>query len=128
MPTVPYVVAVTVPGLRIASTANLREHWAARRRRLCEQQFAVGLVLAGIDKGTRQKLRAAPRVNLRLVRLGGRKLDRDNLAGGFKAVLDAVCKWLGVDDGDEDRLGIEWAQEPGGGYGVRIEFSLGGER
>jgi len=28
----------------------------------------------------------------------GRKIDSDNLAGGFKAVRDQVAKWCGRDD------------------------------
>ena len=116
-------VSITIPGMRVASL-NVREHWARRARRCSVQKAAVILALRGtVPTATLKALRAAPRVNVRLVRLGGRKLDRDNLAGAFKPVLDGVCQWLAVDDGDEERLGIEWRQEPGGDYGVRVEIA-----
>lgn len=113
---------VTVPGLRIQSL-NVKEHWRARSRRVNAEKAAVALALAALDTGTAAALRSASKLSVRLVRLGGRKLDRDNVAAGFKGTLDAVCKWLQCDDGDEERLAIAWAQEPGGAYGVRIELT-----
>ena len=62
---------------------------------------------------------------VRLVRLGARALDTDNLAGALKAVRDAVAAWLGVDDGPG---GLVWEvdQEPHRRHrntpGVRIEL------
>lgn len=119
-------VVVVVPGLKLSSL-NAREHWSARARRVSGERAAVAAALCQIGREHREALRGAGRVDVRLVRLGGRKLDRDNLAGSFKGCLDEVAKWLRVDDGDEDRLGVAWAQEPGGGYGVRIELTAGGE-
>lgn len=116
---------VLVPGLRIQSP-NVKEHWHARSRRVNAEKLAVTVALASLGAGTAAALRDAPRVELRLVRLGGRKLDRDNVAMGFKGTLDAVARWLRIDDGDEERLGVQWAQEPGGDYCVRIELT-GGE-
>ena len=48
-----------------------------------------------------------------MVRLGGRAMDGDNLAGAFKAVRDAVATFLGVDDADPR---VKWScrQRPGG--------------
>lgn len=43
---------------------------------------------------------------------------------GFRTV-DAVAKWLRVDDGDEERLGLDWRQEVGGAYAVRLELRAG---
>lgn len=34
-----------------------------------------------------------------------KRLDDDNLAGGCKALRDAVARWLGIDDGD---VRVEW--------------------
>jgi len=117
-------VVLTVPGVRVQSEANLRCHWSQRRRRFKAQANAVALALACLGAADRDALRAAKRVELTLVRLGGRKLDRDNLAGSFKGILDCVSAWLRVDDGDEERLGLRWLQEPGGAYGVRIELEV----
>ena len=117
-------VVVVVPGLRIQSEMNTRSHWTARRKRFNCQACLTQVALSQVSTADRLALRDADRVNLRLVRVGGRRLDRDNLAGGCKAVLDAVCIWLDIDDGDEKRLGIEWSQEPGGkDYSVRIELA-----
>lgn len=115
-------VVATVPGVRVQSEANVRCHWSQRRRRFKAQSDAVALALACLSASDRDALRCARRVELTLVRLGGRKLDRDNLASAFKAILDAVCRWLRIDDGDEERLGLRWLQEPGGAYAVRIEM------
>jgi hypothetical protein len=122
MPDAALKVVVTVPGLRISSVANIREHWSARARRVSEHKLAVAAALSHVGREATATLRAAHRVNVRFVRLGGRKLDRDNLAAAHKACCDQVAKFLQRDDGDEERLGLEWAQEPGGAYGLRIEL------
>lgn len=56
----------------------------------------------------------AGRVRVTSVRRGGRRMDGDNLAGGYKACRDAVACWLGCDDGDDDRAVWEYKQRPGG--------------
>lgn len=117
-------VCVVVPGLKTVSL-NVREHWSARAKRCREQKAAALLALAAVSHH-RQVFAAATRIHVRLVRLGGRKLDRDNLAGALKPILDAVGQWTGIDDGDEARMGLEWGQEPGGSYGVRIEITVAG--
>lgn len=40
-----------------------------------------------------------------LIRIGGRRLDPDNLATSFKPLQDAIAETLGIDDGDSR---IEW--------------------
>ena len=52
-------------------------------------------------------------------RLGGRKLDTSNLPSSMKAVEDAVCMYLGIDDGSPLWLPT-FAQEPGGQVGVKF--------
>lgn len=111
-------ITVQIPGVRVASL-NVREHWSMRARRCRTQREATILALRASPANQRQ-LVGAEKLRITLTRLGGRKLDRDNLAGAFKPILDGVCQWLGIDDGDEERLAVEWKQEPGGGYGVRI--------
>lgn len=92
---------VVVP-VRIQSTANLREHWSARARRNKLHRETARLSLQKCKKPEAEKLRVT------LTRVGARKLDPDNLAGGFKALQDGVADWLGIDDGS-DR--IEWKYE-----------------
>ena len=45
------------------------------------------------------------RAQVTLVAVRQKRLDDDNLAGGFKALRDAIAESLGIDDGDER---IEW--------------------
>ena len=70
-------------------------------------------------------MRAGQRLRVRLVRLGGQRLDRSNLPRALKAIEDAVALMLGADDGSALWL-AEWEQEPGGAWGVRIELSAEG--
>ena len=46
-----------------------------------------------------------------LTRVGGRKMDDDNLSAALKAVRDGVADWLGVDDGSP-LLTWDYRQEP----------------
>ena len=60
---------------------------------------------------------------VRIVRVGGRPLDDDNLAGGCKELRDSVAAALGR-RGDSQAEGLFWqyAQEPGE-LGTRIEIT-----
>jgi hypothetical protein len=64
---------------------------------------------------------------LRIVftRLGGRRMDRSNLPTAIKATEDALAFMMGACDGDP-RWRNEFAQEPGGAFGVRIELEVVG--
>ena len=57
-----------------------------------------------------------------MIRTGPRKLDDDNVSGGFKHIRDGIADALGVDDGSAE---VQWkyAQEPGKG-GARVEIVL----
>lgn len=108
---------VFVP-LKTVSEMNAREHWSVRFRRKKEQQKAVkyALIFAGVPV-----VMDGP-VSITLQRIGGRRMDKDNLASSMKHVQDAVAKHLHMDDGDE-RIAWEYRQKPGGGTrGVSIEF------
>lgn len=110
------LVAVDLP-LKIISEANQREHWAqkARRAKFQRQQSFLALRASGASPNVIQ-------AHVRLTRIGGRRLDDDNLAGGFKAVRDGVADWLGLDDGS-NLLSWSYAQRKGNvkEYGVLIE-------
>lgn len=85
--------------MRLPSAANLREHWAARAKRVKVQRLAVAYYLGG----------GGPRppfpVVVTLTRIAPRALDGDNLQGAFKGPRDEVARWLGVPDNDPR---IEW--------------------
>jgi len=60
---------------------------------------------------------------VRIVRVGGRPLDDDNLAGGCKELRDAIAAALGRrGDSKADGLRWEYQQEPGE-VGTRIEIT-----
>ena len=86
--------------LRIQSTANKREHWRALAKRKKEEKRTTELTLK--TAGPPPELP----VKVTLTRIGPRRLDTDNLAGGFKSVRDSVAAWLGADD--KPGSGITW--------------------
>jgi len=103
----------TIP-VRTVSEANQREHWSRKHKRKKAQQEAAFWVL-GVNRV------AGPRASysLRLTRIAPRTLDADNLAGCFKHIIDAVAKWLGVDD---RHIPMTFAQEKASRrYAVRVE-------
>jgi len=85
--------------LRVISSLNQREHWAAKARRAKQERVTTAWMLAAEPKPS------LPCVVL-LTRIAPRKLDDDNLRGAFKAVRDEVARWLGVDDADPR---VRWA-------------------
>ena len=107
--------AITIP-LRTVSEANARDHWGRRAARAKRQREVTAMFVRRMD------LPAMP-VCVRLVRIGRRMLDSDNLAGSAKAVRDGIADVYGVDDGS-GLYRWEYAQEVGD-YGVRIEIEAG---
>lgn len=82
---------ISVP-IKLQSTANLREHWAAKHRRTAPQQKAAAL----LSKSLVRQLR--PALTVTLTRVSPRELDDDNLRGALKAVRDGVASALRLDD------------------------------
>lgn len=85
--------------VKTKSEANMREHWAVKRKRTSKQR-KMGMLLTRnalnlYGFGQRKGLQ------ITLTRIGARKLDSDNLAGSMKAVRDGIADALGINDGDE---------------------------
>lgn len=112
-------VVIDIPGLRLISEANDRCHWRVRWHRTRTQRLRVAEYLT-LYRGHLKSLR--PPLAITLTRLGKRRMDCDNLAGSFKAAADELCQFLGIDDGDFERLSWEYRQEIGKDYGLRIEL------
>jgi len=98
--------------VKVASTSNLREHWAAKHKRTDAQKRA-----------TRAKCplwTGGPLLVVTLTRVAPRRLDDDNLRGALKSVRDAVASWLRIDDAS---LLVRWEyqQETGKVPLVRVE-------
>ena len=111
------MIAVTIPGLRLASPLNARQHWRARAAAAKRQRAIARLCLSAHPRPT------GP-VVVTVTRVAPRALDSDNLSGACKSVRDGVADWLGVDDGAAERAGlVAWqcAQETQAKfYAVRI--------
>lgn len=105
-------------GLRLESTANLREPWQRRAKRAQEHRF-FGRAL-GKAAGARP-LAPGERATITITRVAPRALDDDNLASCAKAVRDGVADALGVPDNDR-RLSWAYAQRRGATreYGVEV--------
>src|SRR5215470_11536618 len=106
---------------KVLSEANTREHWGKKFKRKKEQQDAL-------RKAWKLAIKKMPRpvavpCVVRLIRIGPRRMDDDNLANGFKGMRDGVAHELGIDDGSE-LVRWEYAQVPIGKtmYLVRVEI------
>lgn len=63
---------------------------------------------------------------VRIVRVGGRHVDGDNLSRGYKALRDAIASAFGrKSDSEADGWVWEYDQEPGTEVGTRIEVTGG---
>lgn len=89
----------------IESEQNRRDHWRTKARRVAEQKAEVLIEWRRLIGKSNVTFPAT----VKLTRYGVRLLDSDNLAGGFKAVRDALAHLLGIDDGDP-RITWHYAQ------------------
>lgn len=63
------------------------------------------------------------RIRVALIAAIPRRLDPDNLATSMKPLQDAIAGYLGIDDGDEDRITWEYGQtETRGSTGVVVKI------
>ncbi len=114
---------VTIPAMQLLSLNQLlRLPRGQRIARIAVQRNLTGWMLlsqAGVN-------RPALPLAITIVRVGPKPLDaHDNLPGSAKHIVDAVAKYLGVDDADT-RVRWEYRQERGAS-GVRVEFVTGGQ-
>ena len=104
---------LTIP-IRTKTGLNSREHPLARKRRVQQERAMTALMLRGHlrpDGGFP--------VVVELTRISPRLADGDNAIGGCKALRDEVAAWLGVDDGDAERVRWFYRQERGP-FAVRV--------
>lgn len=94
------MIEYTLP-VKLESTANLREHWAAKHRRMQRHRNAAIVI----------RRHSLPCV-VELIRVAPRRLDGDNLQNAFKGLRDGVADRLGVDDADP-RVEWRYGQERG---------------
>lgn len=109
--------------IRIVSSANLKEHWAKKRKREKKQKIILGLLLKPIIKNI-----TLP-VTITFTRIAPRALDIDNYQYSLKSHKDYIADLLipglapGRADGDE-RLTFVYMQETGKPreYALKITF------
>lgn len=111
--------------IKLISEANRgSEHWTAKMRRKKAQQLEVTVALHNNLLGRKVRLPCA----VRLTRIGPRLLDKDNLAGAFKFVQDAIATKLGVNDGDRSKVDWHYDQVAIGEHRynlkVQIEYAV----
>jgi hypothetical protein len=117
--------ATWVIGTQVKSEANARGHWSVHHGRKAGQQRAVSRVLGRhlrVLAGYSDALHEGKPVKVMLTKLGGRKVDKSNLARAFKGVEDACSLILGADDGAANWL-VDWGWEANPLVGVRLELS-----
>ena len=114
--------AFAIP-VRTVSEANLREHWRAKHGRKKIQQHMTVEAWPKLNGHLRALAVVKPPCLVRLVRVGPKRLDPDNLAGSFKHVQDQIAALIGIDDGNE-RIKWEYEQVAVGKrvYAVRVEI------
>jgi hypothetical protein len=111
-----------VAPLQTWSLTNQRDaHWRDRHRRAKDERAMTRLVINALGLGTPNLQPPFAAFAVTLTRLGGQKLDDDNLRGALKSVRDEVADWLRVCDGDEAAAAWSYDQKPGGLWGVAVE-------
>lgn len=118
-PPVPPPPGIPMP-VHVVTEGNMHEHWRSRyTRRKAQQLRTTAFLEAWRHSGNPWP---APPLTITLTCLGPRRLDaHDNLPMSFKAVVDAIAKWLRIDDGDE-RLTWQYAQEHSKQHSIRVLF------
>jgi hypothetical protein len=107
---------------------NERLHWAARARQTKSLRAATqGSALVQLRPEGLRALATLPRpFCVRLVRIGTRELDDDNVRGACKPIRDEVAVLLGLDDGPTAPVTWDYAQERGE-PAVRVEVRSAAE-
>lgn len=102
--------------IRTQTPGNSRRHWTLDAREAKQQRSIVTTAL----QSRRASLPTFPSKVI-FTRYGPGRMDRHNLPGALKHIIDAVAKFYGVDDGDA-RWNFEFAGVVSRFHGVRIEL------
>ena len=114
--------------IRLRSGLNCREHWAVKAKRVREERLATAVWMRPILRLAPHQVppvTLAPPFVVTITRVGPRRMDDDNVAGGAKGVRDEIARQLGVNDGDTDAVRFVYGQRLGP-YGVRVRIQAGG--
>jgi hypothetical protein len=100
------VIRFSIP-LRTKTGLNGREHPMVRAKRVEKEREATRAAWMALTT-ILQRMQHSPdhgALQVRLTRIGPRRIDGDNAVGALKAVRDELAAILGVDDGDR---AIRW--------------------
>lgn len=109
------VVAFWLP-LHLVAQVQSREHWRAIHARATRHKVTAWAI--GMAELRRAGAPRAP-YRVKIVRIGPRRMDDDNVVGSAKAVRDGIAQLLGVDDGDRKAIRFTYGQRIGN-YGVNV--------
>ena len=126
LPGVSLSVSLSVSPLRLASSANVREHHMARARRVAALRHVIGLaVRVRAPRGMAGCLAKSGEAAITICRVAPRALDDDNLVSAAKPVRDSIAAFLGLDDRSQ-RMRWSVTQERGAPkeYAVRISIEV----
>lgn len=116
-----HAVRIEMP-IKCISTANAREHYAAKARRTKTQREAAHILTLQHSIKI-SKLKYPFDITLTKVNPPRcRNLDADNLANSMKSVQDGIAAALKIDDGDETRAVWNYRQSRGKEHGVIVEI------
>lgn len=112
-------ITIPLPGLRLVSLANQREHWRPKAKRAKAHRSGALLVVRAALRG---RAPVFPMVVI-ITRIAPRSLDDDNLAGACKSVRDGIADALGINDRDSR---VKWAVAQRKGkpreYGAEVQL------
>lgn len=113
---------INIP-IKIISEANRREHHMAKYRRVKRQQM-ITMAFCLQNLGYIRKWPGRYKITFtRIIGKRGKKFDEgDNLNVSFKAIRDALTRYMRIDDGS-DRLEWSYGQERGDIAHVRVEIT-----
>lgn len=107
--------------LRTVSALNVREHWAARKKRVAMERHALKYgALAQLQPGWAKKVQLPCVVTF--TRVAPRLVDDDAIPGSCKAVRDQLAAELGVGDGPTGPISWRYLQRQAKDYAVEIEI------
>ena len=106
--------------IKLVSEANRSEHWTARMRRKKDQQLEMIVALHNNLLGRQVRLPCV----VRLTRVGPKLLDKDNLAGSFKFIQDAIASKMKVDDGDPTKVDWQYEQVAIGEHRYNVKVQI----
>lgn len=104
--------------LRTVSALNMREHWAAKARRVKDERSTAFYLCRKFARDV-----GVPCI-VTMTRRSPGTLDDDNLRGALKGVRDGIADALGIDDRDP-RVQWHYQQQKAGHHAVLVRISEG---